>query len=59
MIGVDNRFGQSAPPWQLLRKFGLTAEHITQRALVLTEERSIAGRQHSKSNQEDRRAQER
>jgi len=48
MIGVDDRFGQSAPPWQLLRKFGLTAEHITQRALVLTEERSTASRQHSK-----------
>jgi transketolase len=36
MLGVDNRFGQSAPPWQLLRKFGLTAEHIAQRALILT-----------------------
>ncbi|MHC4704881.1 MAG: transketolase C-terminal domain-containing protein, partial [Planctomycetota bacterium] len=38
MLGVDDRFGQSAPPWQLLRKFGLTAEHIARRALVLTEE---------------------
>jgi transketolase len=35
MLGVDDRFGQSAPPWQLLRKFGLTAEHIAQRALAL------------------------
>ena len=35
MLGVDDRFGQSAPPWQLLRKFGLTAEHIVQRALEL------------------------
>jgi transketolase len=35
MLGVDDRFGQSAPPWQLLRKFGLTAEHIVQRALAL------------------------
>jgi len=48
MIGVDARFGQSAPPWQLLRKFGLTAEHITQRALVLTEELSTANRQNRK-----------
>jgi transketolase C-terminal domain/subunit len=48
MVGVDDRFGQSAPPWQLLRKFGLTAEHITQHALVLTEERSTRSQQHSK-----------
>ncbi|MHC4618212.1 MAG: transketolase family protein, partial [Planctomycetota bacterium] len=34
MLGVDDRFGQSAPPWQLLRKFGLTAEHIARRALA-------------------------
>jgi transketolase len=35
MIGVDDRFGRSAPPWQLLRRFGLTAEHIARRALAL------------------------
>ena len=43
MVGVDDRFGQSAPPWQLLRKFGLTAEHIAQRASLLTQERRAAG----------------
>jgi transketolase len=48
MVGVDNRFGQSAPPWQLLRKFGLTAEHIAQRALVLTEDIGTADRQNCK-----------
>jgi len=48
MVGVDDRFGQSAPPWQLLKKFGLTAEHITQRALVLTEQASTADRQNRK-----------
>jgi len=48
MVGVDDRFGQSAPPWQLLKKFGLTAEHITQRALVLTEQASTANRQNRK-----------
>jgi transketolase len=42
MLGVDDRFGQSAPPWQLLRKFGLTAEHITRRALVLARETQAA-----------------
>jgi transketolase len=35
MLGVDDRFGQSAPSWQLLRKFGLTAAHIAERALAL------------------------
>jgi transketolase len=48
MVGVDDRFGQSAPPWQLLRKFGLTAEHITRRALLLMGERSTPDRQHGK-----------
>jgi len=48
MVGVDNCFGQSAPPWQLLRKFGLTAEHITRRALVLTKELGSADRQNCK-----------
>jgi len=35
MIGVDDRFGLSAPPWQLMQKFGLTAENITQCALKM------------------------
>lgn len=35
MVGVDDRFGQSAPPWQLMREFGLCAEHIAQRACKL------------------------
>ena len=28
MIGVDDRFGESGKPWQLIKHFGLTAEHI-------------------------------
>jgi len=35
MIGINDRFGQSAPPWQLMQILGLTAEHITKRALAL------------------------
>ena len=35
MIGVDDAFGQSGPPWQLTRRFGLSAEHIARRALDL------------------------
>jgi transketolase len=45
MLGVDDRFGQSGPPWQLLRKFGLTAEHLAQRVLVLTRNVSPANQQ--------------
>jgi len=32
MIGVEDRFGESGRPWQLIRKFGLAAEHIAQKA---------------------------
>ncbi len=31
MIGVNDRFGESGQPWQLIRKFGVSAEHIAQR----------------------------
>jgi transketolase len=32
MIGVNDRFGESGKPWQLMKHFGLTAEHIAQKA---------------------------
>ncbi len=35
MIGVNDRFGESGKPWQLVRKFGLAAEHIAQKAREL------------------------
>ena len=35
MIGVEDRFGESGAPWELTKIFGLTAEHITQRAKEL------------------------
>jgi transketolase len=35
MIGINDRFGQSAPPWQLMQILGLSAEHIVKRALAL------------------------
>jgi len=43
MVGVDDRFGQSAPPWQLLKKFGLTSEHIAQRGAALAKTQGKAG----------------
>lgn len=35
MIGVDDRFGLSGKPWELIQTFGLTAEHIAERVLCL------------------------
>ncbi len=32
MIGVNDRFGESGKPWQLVREFGLAAEHIVVKA---------------------------
>ena len=32
MIGVDDRFGESGAPWELIKKFGLSAEHIAAKA---------------------------
>jgi len=35
MIGVDNEFGLSGAPWELLKTFGLTAEHVAKKAKEL------------------------
>lgn len=35
MIGIEDRFGLSGKPWELLQTFGLTAEHISDRVLSL------------------------
>jgi transketolase len=35
MIGVEDRFGVSGNPWELVQHFGLTAEHLAKRALEL------------------------
>jgi len=35
MLGVDDRFGLSGKPWDLMRAFGLSAEHIAERVLKL------------------------
>jgi len=32
MIGVQDRFGESGQPWELMQEFGLTAEHIATKA---------------------------
>lgn len=33
MIGIEDRFGLSGKPWELLQTFGLTAEHFADRVL--------------------------
>lgn len=35
MVGVNDRFGESGQPWQLMKKFGVAAEHIAQKAKSL------------------------
>ncbi|MEW6050942.1 MAG: transketolase [Candidatus Zixiibacteriota bacterium] len=35
MIGVQDRFGESGQPWQLIKRFGVAAEHIAQKAIEL------------------------
>jgi len=38
IMGVDDRFGESGQPWELLKSFGLTAEHIAVRAKKLLDD---------------------
>jgi len=35
MVGVEDKFGESGAPWELMKIFGLTAENIAQRAKKL------------------------
>jgi len=37
MVGVNDRFGLSGKPWELVQEFGLSAEHIAARVLRLRE----------------------
>ena len=39
MVGVNDRFGLSGNPWELVQHFGLTAEHIAKRVLDLLDKR--------------------
>ena len=34
-IGVQDRFGDSGAPWELIKEFEVSAEHIAQRAAEL------------------------
>ena len=43
-VGVPDCFGVSGKPWELMQWFGLTAEHIAERALNLHGKRASAKR---------------
>lgn len=36
-VGVKDRFGDSGAPWELIKEFEVSAEHIAQKALELME----------------------
>ena len=42
MVGVEDKFGESGAPWELMKAFGLTAEHIAKRAKELWDKKSDA-----------------
>ena len=35
MMGIEDRFGTSGAPWELMKYFGLTGEHVAKRAVEL------------------------
>ncbi|MBM2846942.1 MAG: Transketolase-like protein, partial [Bacteroidetes bacterium] len=36
-VGVKDRFGDSGAPWELIKEFEVSAEHIAQKAIELIE----------------------
>jgi hypothetical protein len=40
-VGVHDRFGESGAPWELIKEFGLSAEHIAQMAAELASVRHL------------------
>ena len=40
-VGVPDRFGESGGPWELMGRFGLSAEHLVERALALLQRRPV------------------
>ncbi|MFP5275513.1 MAG: transketolase [Acidobacteriota bacterium] len=43
-IGVQDRFGESGAPWELVKEFGVSAEHIAQKAAELVAIKRTHGR---------------
>ncbi len=38
MIGIRDRFGESGQPWQLIKRFGVAAEHIASKVIELVKQ---------------------
>ncbi len=38
MIGIPDRFGESGQPWQLIKRFGVAAEHIASKIVELVKQ---------------------
>ena len=43
-IGVKDRFGDSGAPWELIKEFEVSAEHIAQKAVELLEVKGAGAR---------------
>jgi transketolase len=43
MVGVQDRFGVSGKPWELVQTFGLTAEHIAEKLKALYDQKMKIG----------------
>jgi transketolase len=46
-IGVKDRFGDSGAPWELIKEFEVSAEHIAQKAIELLAIKESHARQHA------------
>jgi transketolase len=57
-IGVKDRFGDSGAPWELIKEFEVSAEHIAQKAvdLVRLKKKKGAGLSHGPAKKTKRRA---
>jgi transketolase len=57
-IGVKDRFGDSGAPWELIKEFEVSAEHIAQKAveLVRLKKKKLAGRPRKPAKQTRHRA---
>ncbi len=46
-IGVKDRFGDSGAPWELIKEFEVSAEHIAQKAVELLAIKKSHAREHA------------
>lgn len=44
MVGVNDRFGESGQPWDLMQELGLTAEHLARKSLEILKKRGMVNK---------------